>query len=322
MSIAVLKPGLQTSIQDRGRDGFAAIGVGASGPMDSTLFRLGQALVGNDERQAALEITVIGPSLRFHHDHMIALTGDFSRPRIDGIAVECWQPLFVEAGSELDCGPLRNGTRGYLAVAGGIGADIVLGSRATDINARIGPNNGQGLRAGDSMSLGSTASRVRPSTTLNWSLDPTPWFDTDASQPIHWIAGRHRDALDDASLRALEHEEFKISADSNRVGFRLDGPSLRLRESLELISEPVNFGTVQLPGSGQLIALMAEHPTTGGYPCIAQIAAVDLGRLAQRRPGERVRFALISLEDAQSRYLAQEQRLRTLIAAVRERIGK
>lgn len=317
MSILVIKPGMLTSVQDRGRIGMAALGVGHSGPMDPTLFRLAQALAGNDAENAALEVTVTGPMLRFNASCRMALTGDFARPKIDGVAVGCWRPLTIEAGSELECGPLRSGVRGYLAICGGIAVEPVLGSRATDLNAGLGVYEGRALQAGDVLPMVST-SQFSVSRN-NWSLDPAPWFDIDPSQPIHCIAGRHRDALDAESINALERDEFKIDVDSNRVGIRLDGLTLRLREPLELVSEPVNFGTIQLPPGGQPIALMAEHPTMGGYPRIAQIAAIDLGRFAQRRPGERVRFAWLSVEQAQARYLAHQRELATLIRAIGER---
>ena len=317
MSVLVVKAGMLTSVQDLGRIGMAALGVGSSGPMDRTLFRLAQALAGNEARSAALEITITGPILRFSAHCRVALTGDFERPKIDGVAVGCWRPLTIESGAELNCGPLRTGVRGYLAIAGGVGVAPVLGSRAADLGAGIGPNKGRALQSGDVLPTAPT-----PQFSLsrdNWSLDPAPWFDVDASQPIHCFAGRGRDALDTESINALEREEFSIGVDSNRVGIRLDGPALRLRQPLELISEPLNFGTVQLPPGGQPIALMAEHPTMGGYPRIAQIAAVDLGRFAQRRTGERVRFAWLSVEQAQARYLAQQRELATLIRAIGER---
>ncbi len=318
MSILVVKPGMLTSVQDRGRMGMAALGVCHSGPMDTTLFRLAQALAGSDTESAALEITVTGPVLQFNAGCRLALTGDFARPKIDGVAVGCWRPLTIEAGAELDCGPLRSGVRGYLAIAGGISVEPVMGSRATDLNAGIGPNEGRALQAGDVLPM--TAAPLPFKSRSNWSLDPSPWFDIDASQPIHCTAGRHREALDAESIRSLERDEFRIGVDSNRVGIRLDGSTLRLRETLELVSEPVNFGTIQLPPSGQPIALMAEHPTMGGYPRIVQIAAIDLGRFAQRRPGERVRFAWLGVEQAQARYLARQRELANLIRAIGERL--
>jgi len=156
----------------------------------------------------------------------------------------------------------------------------------------------------------------------NWSLDPRPWFDGDPLHPIHLIRGAHFEALDAASRAALFASEFRIDADSNRVGFRLDGARLALSEPLELVSEPVASGTLQLPPGGQPIALMAEHPTIGGYPRIGQVAAIDLSRLAQRRPGEGVRFAEIDLGAAQTRYLQRERELARLIDQIAERLPR
>jgi len=153
-----------------------------------------------------------------------------------------------------------------------------------------------------------------------WALDPRPWFDPDPGHAIHLICGRHFDALDEASREALFAAEFKVAPDSNRVGFRLDGPRLALAAPLELVSEAVAFGTLQLPPGGQPIALLAEHPTTGGYPCIGQIAAIDLPRLAQRKPGDGVRFREIGLDEAQTRYLRRDRELAQMIEAIAKRL--
>lgn len=318
MKVDVVNAGLLTTVQDVGRHGHAALGVGHAGPMDAALLRLAQALVGNADGDAALEITLTGPRLRFPVDSCVALTGDLRNIRINDVPADSWRPLFVPAGSVLDCGRLDRGSRGYLAIAGGIEVAAVLGSRSVDVNAGIGPCGGRALQSGDHLPV-----RSMPAPTpfrANWSLDPAPWFDDDPGQPIHYIPGRHHEALDDASQRALERDEFRIAAASNRVGLRLDGPDLRLRTPLELISEPVGFGAIQLPAGGQAIVLMAEHPTTGGYPCVGQVAAIDHGRLAQRRLGAPVRFAAITLQQAQSRYLAQQRQLDMLVAAIHERI--
>jgi antagonist of KipI len=154
-----------------------------------------------------------------------------------------------------------------------------------------------------------------------WSLDPRPWFDADPATPIRLLRGTHFDALDAASRAALFEREFRVASDSNRVGFRLDGPRLALSAPLELVSEPLAAGTLQLPPGGQPIALMAEHPTIGGYPRIGHVAAVDLARLAQRRPGEGVRFAPIELDDAQTRYLERERELARMIEAIHGRLN-
>ncbi|GAA0704379.1 biotin-dependent carboxyltransferase family protein [Dokdonella soli] len=355
MSVVVLKSGLLTTLQDRGRRGLAALGIGHAGPMDEVSFRLANALVGNDDSATALEITLLGPRLRFDADAVIALTGAEFPARIDDFEIPAWQPLRVAAGAVLDIGNARRGARGYLAVADGFVVERTLGSAATDVNARIGPLRGRALATQDALALSEGAASAAmpfgssrdsateasplkpllpepsaglrpPSSPQNvsipaWSLDPRPWFDSDPARPIRLIRGAHFDALDAASRAALFDAEFRIASESNRVGFRLDGPRLALAAPLELVSAPVASGTLQLPPGGQPIALMVEHPTTGGYPRIGQIATIDLPRLAQRRSGERVRFREISLDEAQTRYLERERELARLFDAIATRLN-
>lgn len=313
MSLTVLKPGLLTTLQDRGRFGCGALGVGCAGPMDEVSHRLANALVGNGDDAAALEITVIGPSLRFDADATIALAGADFDVRLGDRPLATWRPVAVRAGDVLDCGRARRGARATLAIAGGFRAKRVLGSAATDVNAGFG----RPLVADDMLMF--APAEARNATHAGWSLDPRPWFERDASRPLRLIRGRHFDALAAASRDALFDAAFRITVDSNRVGYRLDGTPLRLAAPLEIASEPLAFGTLQLPPGGQPIALMAEHPVTGGYPRIGQVAAVDLPRLAQRRPGEVVRFEEIDLDDAQTRYLRRERALSDMIAAILER---
>lgn len=330
MRIDVLRAGLLTTVQDRGRLGHAALGVGRSGPMDDAALRLANALVGNPPDAAVLEIGLIGPRLHFLRATTIALTGAEFDARAGSVALPSWRPLRVDAGTRLECGRAWRGAWAYLAVAGGIDAPRVLGSASTDVNARLG---GAPLRDGDVLHVGgaapdATTGSAEPAhrdaapfrATGAFSLDPRPWFDPDPSRPIRMVPGHHADALDANSRAALYAATFRVAADSNRVGLRLDGARLALATPLELVSEPVAAGTVQLPPGGQPIVLMAEHPTTGGYPRIGHVAAIDLARLAQRRPGDRLRFAAIGIEEAQSRYLARETELDRLHAAIATRL--
>ena len=308
MTVEIVRPGLLTTLQDRGRSGWAMLGVGTAGAMDDVALRLANALVGNPPGASALEITVIGPRLRFDEAATIALTG------AEHPDVPMWRAVRVDAGSVLDFGNARHGARAYLAIAGGFAVEHMLGSASTDVNAKLG---GRPLREGDRLVIGdSHPTESHP----DWSLDPRPWFDADPATPIRLIRGAHFEALDGASRIALFEREFRIAADSNRVGYRLDGPRLALSAPLELVSEPLAAGTVQLPPGGQPIALMAEHPTVGGYPRIGHVAAVDLALLAQRKPGDPVRFAEIGLDDAQTRYLERERALALLIEAIHERL--
>lgn len=332
--IKVLSPGLLTTVQDAGRFGHAAIGVGQAGAMDGVALRLANLLVGNTAEAAALEITLRGPRLRFDADALIALAGAEIEARCGDEVVPAWRPLLLRAGSELALGGMRRGARAYLAVAGGIGLAPVLGSRTTDVNAALGPIP-RPLTAGDTLPCAAAprslcadlwnASAKRARSGLHaarWSLDPAPWFDADPARPMRAIAGTHFDTLDADSQRRLFGAEFRVGVDSNRVGCRLEGAPLRLAAPLELVSAGTAPGTLQLPPGGVPIALGAEAPTTGGYPRIAQIITIDLPRLAQLRPGDRLRFAQTDLADAQMRYREREQALAKLAVWIRERLQR
>ena len=320
MSIRVLAPGMLTTVQDGGRYGNAALGVGCAGAMDTNALRLANLLVDNAENAAALEITLRGPRLRFEHDTLIAITGADIETHCAGRPVPAWRPVVLPAGSELAFGGMSRGARSYLAVGGGIEIASVLGSSSTDVNAGLG---GRVLKTDDVLAIaaprkGHRAPRRVAAT--DWSLDPRPWFDPDPQTPIRVVAGSHFPQLNTASQRALFATAFRIDADSNRVGYRLRGATLALREPLELVSAGVVPGTVQLPPGGDPIVPMAEAPTCGGYPRIAQVIAIDLPRLAQRPPGATVAFAETSLEDAQTRYLERERALARIAHLVAERL--
>ena len=338
MSIRVLSPGWLTSVQDSGRIGYAAIGVGRAGAMDDVALRLANALVGNAENTAALEITLRGPRLRFDADALIALTGAVIDARCATQEIPQWRPVWIPAGGEVDLGSMRRGARSYLAIAGGIDVAPALCSRSTDINAALGPFSGRGLVAGDDVPIGDerlgfprNALGGRPPgdraghdgiAAAHWSLDPQPWFDAHGDKPVALARGNHFEHLDASSRRALFAREFRVGNESNRVGYRLEGGKLRLEAPLELVSEGVVPGTMQLPPNGNPIVLMAEAPTTGGYPRIGMVATVDLPRLAQRRPGDHVRFVETSLAEAQTRYLQRERALAALIQTITERLKR
>jgi biotin-dependent carboxylase-like uncharacterized protein len=339
MSVRVLSPGWLTSVQDPGRSGHSAIGVGQAGAMDGVALRLANALVGNVENAAALEITLRGPRLRFETDTLIALTGAVIDARCGSQPIPSWRPVWISAGGEVELGDMRRGARAYLAIAGGIDVAPILGSRSTDINAVLGPFEGRGLVAGDELPIAHTtpdrlthlwrALGVRspevPSehdgvVAAHWSLDPQPWFDLRGDHPVALARGQHFENLGARSRDALFAGAFRVGNESNRVGYRLESVKLNLSAPLELISEGVVPGTVQLPPNGNPIVLMAEAPTTGGYPRIGMVATVDLPRLAQRRPGDHGRFIETSLAEAQTRYLARERALRALIQSISERL--
>ena len=318
MTVEVLRGGWLTTLQDGGRRGHAAAGIGRAGAMDEVALRLSNALVGNAPDAPALEATLQGPLLRIEVATTIALAGAAFDLRIDGVPAPAWRPLPVAAGALVDLGRARRGCRGYLALAGGFAADPVLGSVAMDLNAGLGPFGGRPLATGDVLSSGTprTALAGIPS----WSLDPRPWFDPDPHRVLRLLPGSHEAAFTAGARAALFDSAFRIDPASNRVGLRLQGSTLALAAPLEIASTPVAPGTVQVPPDGQPIVLMAEHPVTGGYPRIAQVAAIDLPFLAQRRPGDAVRFAPIGIEEAQTRYLAREEALQRLALDLHQRL--
>lgn len=320
MSVTVIRPGLLSSLQDAGRPGHAALGVGRAGAMDLPAWQLANALVGNRRGEAALECTLAGPGLRFGQAAVIALTGAAIAAHVGSRAIPPWTTCLLPAGSVLQLGGMSRGCRSYLAARGGFDVPPLLGSRSSDLHARIG----RALQAGDVLPVGAAAPlRTLPARqhvrVLGWGPDPQPWFDF-ARRPLALLHGSHWAAMDSASQRQLYGGHFTLSKDSNRTASRLDGHALHLAEPLELVSEAVLPGTLQLPPSGQPIVLQAEAPVTGGYPRIGQLAAVDLPRLAQLRPGDTVCFRETGMDEALARLAAHRQRLTRMLDAIAQRL--
>ncbi|MEO8809752.1 MAG: biotin-dependent carboxyltransferase family protein [Rhodanobacter sp.] len=324
MSVTVLKAGLLSTLQDGGRRGHAAIGVGRAGAMDLPAWRLANALVGNRGDEAVIECTLLGPTVRFERAAWIALTGAPMQARVGELPMSCWSAWPVRAGSVLRLGGVAIGCRSYLAVRGGFDVTPVLGSRSSDLHARLGHAAGRALQDGDVLPIGAAIDPPAhdPAEIIaapRWTLNPRPWF-ADASAPITLLPGSHWSRLDNASQEHLYGAHFSLDKDSNRTALRLGGQTLKLRAPLELVSEAALPGTMQLPPSGQPIVLMAEAPVTGGYPRIGQVAAVDLPRLAQLRSGDAVCFRRGTLERALGRLAKRDRALEALLKRIARRL--
>jgi antagonist of KipI len=292
-----LRPGLLSTVQDRGRHGLQHVGLCPGGAMDPVALALANTMVGNEPDEAALEITVIGPELQFEHDTLVAVCGaefkgGFPHNR----------PVLAPAGSRFNVGRAVRGARAYLAVAGGFDMAPVLGSRSTFLPGRFGGFQGRALKHGDVLPLRNAREsekfnslKRRKGNSVAWSAPPLTLPDREPIL-IHVIEGQHFGLFDAASQRALFDAVWKIAPDSNRMGFRLVGPALQRSEADEILSAPTGLGTLQVPANGTPIALMADHQTTGGYPRIAEIASADVPRLAQLAPGGTVHFARCTLE--------------------------
>jgi antagonist of KipI len=319
VSIEIVKPGLLTTLQDAGRPGWAHLGIGRAGAFDAAALRIGNALCGNPRDACGLEITLLGPTLHFRDAAWIAVTGAAMPVRIDGIERPCWAPLFVPAGSTLEFGAIRDGCRSWLAVRGGFAVAAVLGSRSMDVNAQLGPFSGRPLRAGDVLPVDCDPRLPAVEARSTWRLDPRPWFPGDLSQPLRLLPGHHLDRLTKSARKQLFSVDFKVDTDSNRVALRLTGPTLDWASPVEMVSEGCVPGLLQLPPSGQPIAFGPEGPVSGGYPRIGQVAAVDVPRLAQAKPGDAVRFMPCTLEDALRAFERRERALTRLEANIAAR---
>jgi len=330
MTLRVAKPGLLSTVQDHGRFGLQHLGIVPCGAMDPVAHALANALVGNDPGEATLELTVIGPELVFGQDALIALCGAELAASLDKRSMPRDRPVLVRAGSRLVCGRAQRGSRAYLAIAGGIALEPVLGSRSTYLPARFGGLDGRALRAGDTLPLAADAAELARARyarlaagavrrdgidTVRWSAPPLTLPDREPIV-LHAMEGQHFGRFGAAAQRVFFDAVWRVAPESNRMGFRLGGPSLAADKAGELLSGPTCLGTVQVPANGAPIALMADHQTTGGYPKIAEIATADVPRLAQLAPGGTLRFARCTLEDALELGRAARARLEAALRAI------
>lgn len=323
MGVKVIKPGFLTTVQDLGRVGYQKYGVVVSGAMDSFALRAANILVGNDDNTPGLEITMIGPSLRFQKDAWISICGGDLSAKIDGITVPLWRPIFVKENSLLTFqGPI-NGCRAYLAVAGGFEVNRVMESSSTYIRGAIGGIKGRALSENDILTIGHSSDKFNihlgsePFYAASWSVSRDIFPQYDNNPVIRIMRGREFELFTEKSQTDLVASGFVVSPQSDRMGYRLSGPTLQLREPYEMISEAVTAGTIQVPPDGDPILLMADRQTTGGYPRIAQVATVDLPILAQVKPNEKIQFVEITHNQAEKLYLQREHDLQALKLGIR-----
>ncbi|WP_137937132.1 biotin-dependent carboxyltransferase family protein [Chitinivorax sp. B] len=286
--LEIIRPGVQTTVQDLGRHGFRHLGIAQAGALDQPALMLANRLVNNPADAAGLEV-VMGPvAIRFHRDGWLALTGADFDARLDDTPLwPGWRVPYL-TGQTLHLAGPRLGMRAYLAVDGGIDVPLVLGARATDLRSNFGGFAGRALQAGDLLPQGQAI--VHLNRCGAWTR---PW-----SPVIRLLPGPEYHEFDDAVHHAFWQKEWKVSSQSDRMGYRLQGPPLHRSKPHELLSHGVLPGVVQVPPNGQPIVLLADAQTTGGYPRIASVIEADLWKLAQARPGTRLHFVKTTLDDA------------------------
>jgi antagonist of KipI len=329
VTIFVAKPGALTTLQDLGRFGYQRFGIVVGGAMDEWSHRASNILVGNDESEATLEITLIGPSLVFAEASLLAICGADLSPRVGAQALPMGQPVLVRAGSRLDFGMRKSGCRAYLAVRGGFEVEPLMHSKSTYVRGGFGGFEGRALRKGDELVVAAVdAQQFYPelSRLLDNGADPFATLPaasvgaiatTQEVQPIRVVRGQQWGKFSPDAQSKFAASEFRVTPNSDRMGFRLEGEKIVPLQAIEMISEGVAFGTVQVPPDGNPIVLMADRQATGGYPKIADVASVDLPPLAQLMPNQRIRFELITVEQAQGLYLAREQLLQRIADTTR-----
>lgn len=314
--LAVVSPGLSSTIQDLGRHGYRDAGVPVSGPLDRIAFTLANALVGNVAHAPAVEIRMQGPVLDVTAESVrVALVGGGGGLIVEGregCAVGPGRSARVPRGGRLRCGPLGDVGCAYLAVEGGIAAPLCLGSASTYVPSRIGGLNGGLLQPGDILpvQIGDTAQR--PERML---AQP---FGAELDASIRVALGPQNDHFTEEAIATLLSSDYTISPHADRMGFRLQGPKLQHVKGFNIVSDGIIAGSIQVPGSGEPIVLLADAQTTGGYPKIATIISADVPVIGRRRPGARVRFTAVTQEEGEAARRTQEQEIMQSIADMRD----
>lgn len=323
MSLRILKAGVLDTIQDLGRFGYQYLGVNPSGAMDRRAAAIANALVGNKMDEAVIEMHFPAPVILFDQPAVIALGGADFQASIDGHPVPVNHPLIVNENTVLQFHALQNKSRCYLSVAGGFKISKWLNSFSTNLKAAAGGLHGNKLAKGDvvgtrngwdfSRTLGHADYKVLP-----WSASEEP--DPLSPEEVLVSPGNEWGWLKEISRKKFLHESFQITANSDRMGYRLSGKGLQTLDNRDLVSSAVCFGTIQLLPSGQLIILVADHQTTGGYPRVGNVISAHRSKLAQMKTGDPIRFVLTGQREAEDMLLRQQQYLSQLEIACKLRL--
>jgi antagonist of KipI len=314
--IEVQAPGLLTTVQDLGREGFGPLGVSPSGAADAVALRIGNRLVGNEEGAAGLEMTLHGGTFSFPMGAVLALTGSDFDATLDGVPVERWTSIPVNLGQTLRVGPaLFSGARCYLCVGGGISVEPFLGSASTHLLSGLGGHEGRALRKGDVLTIGLGKEGLPP-----WLPVGVPRHRkrTVAAKALERLAprkvlrvtpGPQSDWFPKAAQKVFYESTYRVTEEANRMGLRLEGTALPEGAHGEMTSEGVSLGAVQIVAGGLPIILFVEQQTTGGYPKIANVISADFHSLGQLRPRDEIRFECVDWKKAQALLMEQEKLL-------------
>ncbi|PID67358.1 MAG: urea carboxylase [Fusobacteriales bacterium] len=311
--IKIQKAGLCTTIQDIGRIGYQQFGIPVSGVMDEFAFLVGNFLVESPKNNAVLEMQFMGSTIEFYVDMSIAITGADNSPKINNKEIKMWESINVKKGDILSFGNLKNALRTYVAFAGELDVPIINGSKSTLMKAKMGGLNGRKLNIGDEIKI------INPRLTSKKNTFPQNLIPNYShSNEIRVVLGPQDDYFKEEGISKFFESEYQITKDCDRMGMRLLGETIEHKEKADIISDAAVFGSIQVPGNGQPIILLADRQTTGGYTKIATVIKADLYKLGQMLPGDKIKFKKLSIEEAQEEYIKFYEKLNKIKELISE----
>lgn len=308
MGIRVLKSGLFTTVQDLGRMGYQSSGFSTSGVMDQKDFKIANLLLDNPENEAGLELTLIGPTLEFTSETIIAITGGNFSPTINNVAVPMYTAIYVNKGDVLAFGAAKTGSRAYIAFSSKLEIPVVMGSRSTNTKCMVGGFKGRPLRKGDYVNF-RVKKRYLPRF-LSRTLTLNEYEEKEVTLRV--ILGPQEDYFTKEGLTTFLNEKYTVTLDFDRMGCRLDGPLIAAKNGVDIISDGIAFGAIQVPSHGKPIIMLSDRQTTGGYAKIATVISVDIPKLVQRKVGDVIHFSPVTIQEAQKLYLSEAKELDTM----------
>lgn len=295
MGIRLINGGLLTTVQDAGRKGHQSSGFGVSGVMDQRSYQIANMLLSNDPEEAVLEATVMGPEILFLEDNLFAVTGGDFEPTLDGKQIDNYTVYLGRKGSVLKLSFAKEGARAYIAFAGGLDIPVVMGSRSTNLKCKIGGYQGRKLEAGDEIAFRAPVTELP---NMYKRYEKIREF-SEKEITLRVVLGPQEDYFTEEGIHTFFNSPYKVGQESDRMGFRLEGEAIASKNGVDIISDGIAPGSIQVPASGMPIIMMADRQTTGGYAKIATVITTDLPKLAQSMPGTVVHFQQVTVEEAQ-----------------------
>lgn len=299
MIMTIVQAGPLTTIQDAGRFGLMEYGIGQSGVMDYRSYRQVNQLVGNDENEAVLEMTLMGSEILFDEETLIAYTGADMQAKLDEVPIERGRAYLIQKGQRLKFGMAKSGVRAYLAIAGEMQVPVIINSKSTNLKCKMGGLDGRKLQNGDELQVQVRKySKKKTEKLLKKQMEPT---DYEEKKMIRVVLGPQDDCFLEEGIKTFLSEDYIVSMESDRMGIRLEGPKIEGKGKTDIVSDGIVFGSIQITSAGLPIVMMADHQTTGGYAKIATVIKEDLPKLAQARPGDHVVFQKVEIEEIQKK---------------------